>query len=282
MRRAQTGVLAAPYVVGLVLLVALPAVAAVAFAFTEFTGIQSPRWTGLDNVGRLLGDDAFLRALGNSLVYVLIAVPVRLAIAVAFALLLERRARGVGAARAIAFLPSVIPDVAYALLWLWLLNPLYGPLSLALGTWSPNFLTDPWSARVAIALMGAFQIGEAFVVALAARRAIPRHLYEAAAVDGANPWFTLRKVTLPMMAPILGLLVLRDVILSLQVNFVPALIVTEGGPRYATTYVPFYLYRSAFTYFRFGYASAMAVALFLLTAGIVYVQYRLARRYRLL
>jgi multiple sugar transport system permease protein len=84
------------------------------------------------------------------------------------------------------------------------------------------------------------------------------------------------------MAPVLGLLALRDVILSLQVNFVPALIVTEGGPRYATTYVPFYLYRSAFSYFRFGYASAMAVALFLFTAVIVYVQYRLARRYRLL
>ena len=147
LRRASGGVLAAPYLVGLVILIAVPTVAAIGLAFTEFSGIEAPRWSGFDNIRRLFGDEGFLRALGNSLIYILIAVPVRLAVAVAFALLLERRSRGVGAARAIAFLPSVVPDVAYALLWLWLLNPLYGPLSLALGGLSPEFLTDPWSAR---------------------------------------------------------------------------------------------------------------------------------------
>lgn len=280
MRRGSA--LASPYIFGLFVLVALPAIAALALAFTEFTGIQAPRWNGFDNISRLLSDDAFLRSLGNSLIYVLLSVPIRIAIAVGFALLLFRRAPGIGAARAAVYVPSVVPDVAYALLWLWLLNPLYGPLAIALGSASPDFLTNPWGARIGMALMGAFQVGEAFVIALAARRMIPPSLYEAAAVDGAGAWFTLRHVTLPMMAPVVGLLALRDVILSLQVSFVPALIVTDGGPRYATTYLPLYVYRTAFTYFRFGYATAISLTMFVITAGVVYAQYRLARRYRLI
>ena len=274
-------VLAWPFVAGLAFLVALPLVGAVTLAFTEFSGIGALEFTGVENFTRLWGDSAFWRSLGNSLVFVLVSVPLRLAAAVAFALLLHRRARAATAGRVAAYLPTVIPDVAYALLWLWLLNPLYGPLAIgaeAIGI--DEVLTDPWGARVAVAVMGAFQIGEAFIVALAARRLIPVSLYEAAAVDGASPWFTFRKVTLPLMAPILTLLALRDVVLSFQINFTPALLVTEGGPRYATTYLPLYAYRQAFRYFRLGYASAMMFTMFVLTAVIIYVQYRVVRRWR--
>lgn len=278
----RAGALATPFAVGLLVLVALPAVAAFVLAFTEFTGIQAPRFNGLDNFSRLAADDAFLRSLGNSMIYVLFSVPLRLLIAIGFALLLYRRAPAIGAARAAVYLPSVVPDVAYALLWLWLLNPIYGPIAIALGSASPDFLSDPWGARVGMALMGAFQVGEAFVIALAARRMISPSLYEAASVDGAGPWFTLKRVTLPLMAPAMALLALRDIIMSLQVSFVPALIVTDGGPRYATTYLPLYVYRTAFTYFRFGYAAALSLSMFVITALVVYAQYRLARRYRLI
>lgn len=282
---SRSSVLAWPFMFGIGLLVALPAAAALALAFTEFTGIGAPRFTGIDNFTRLLGDDAFWRSLGNSLIYVLVAVPLRLIAAVGAALLLHSRDRGSGIGRVAAYTPSVVPDVAWALLWLWILNPLFGPLALALasvGINEPGFLTDPWAARLSIAVMGAFQIGEAFVIALAARRLIPARLYEAAAVDGASAWFTLRTVTLPLMMPAIGLLALRDVVLSFQISFVPALIVTEGGPRYATTYLPLYLYRSAFRYFRLGYASAMSVFLFVLTGLVLYAQYRLAKRWRLI
>ena len=283
MRWARTGVpLATPYLVGLGLLVGLPTIAAIGLSFTTFTALQPPEWTGVDNYERLASDAAFWRSFGNSLIYVVLAVPLRLFIAVGFALLLHRKRRGLGAGRAIAFLPSVIPDVAYALLWLWLLNPLYGPIPLLFGSASPDLLTEPWGARVGIALMGAFQIGEAFVVALAARRMISPSLYEAAAVDGAGTWFTLKRVTIPLMAPVISLLALRDVILSFQINLVPAMIITDGGPRYATTYLPLYIYRTAFRYFRFGYASAIAMSLLVVTALVLYVQYRLARRYRLI
>jgi multiple sugar transport system permease protein len=266
-------------------MIGIPMMAAVALAFTEYSGVQAPRFTRLENFTRLLGDASFWRAAGNSLVYVVISVPLRLGGALAFALLLHRRHRGAGAARSIAYMPTVVPDVAYALLWLWLLNPLYGPLPLALeevGFTSPRWLTDPWAARAAVPIMGAFQIGEGFVIALAARRLIPTSLYEAAAVEGAKPWFAFTRITFPLMAPVLALLALRDIVFSLQVNFIPALILTDGGPRYATTYLPLYVYRAAFRYFRLGYASTMALAMFVLTAVIVVIQYRLAKRWRLL
>ena len=277
----RAGTLAIPFAAGLILLVALPAVAALFLAFTEFTAVEAPEFNGLENLSRLLGDEAFWRSLGNSAIYIVLAVPLRLFAAVGFALLLHKRARGVELGRAAAFLPSVIPEAAYALLWLWLLNPLYGPIPLLFGSAAPDLLTEPWGARIGIALMGAFQIGEAFVIALAARRMIPGALYEAAAVEGASPWWTLRTVTLPLMAPIIALLALRDVVLSLQVNFIPALLLTDGGPRYATTYLPLYVYRTGFRYFRFGYASMMTLTMFLVTALIVFVMYRLARRWRL-
>jgi multiple sugar transport system permease protein len=277
--------LAAPFFVGAGLLVALPAVAALALSLTEYSGIGGARFIGLDNFERLLTDDAFWRSVGNTVIFIGLSVPLRLAAVIVLSLILFERFRGVTFARVGAYLPSVVPDVAYALLWLWLLNPLYGPLAAGLqgvGLTSPEWFTDPWAARLGVVLMSVFQIGEGFVIALAARRALPQHVFEAARVDGAGGWFVLRKVTLPMMAPVLALLALRDVILALQVNFIPALLLTGGGPRYSTTFLPLFVYRQAFGYFRLGYASAVSLTMFVLTAAAVYVQYRLAKRWRLL
>ena len=279
----RPAVLAWPYVGGLVLMIAVPALAAAALAFTEYSAIQPPEFNGLDNFSRLISDSFFWKALGNSLIFVALFVPLRVAGAVGAALLLHRRSKSAAVGRPIAYLPTVMPDVAYALLWLWLLNPIYGPVVAIfqdVGLGAPEFLTDEWTTRIAVAVMGAFQIGEGFVVALAARRALPGSIYEAASVDGASPWFTLTRITVPLMAPVLMLLAFRDMIVSFQLNFVPALIVTDGGPRLATTFVPVYVYRAAFTYFRFGYAAAMSAFLFVMTAVIVFVQYRLMKRWR--
>lgn len=285
MSRPAGARLAWPYLAGLSTLVAVPLLGAIALAFTEFSGVEAPRYVGLGNFTRLLGDEVFWRALGNSATYVLIAVPLRVGGALALALLLHRRSTGTGAARAAAFLPTVVPDVAFALVWLWVLNPLYGPLAAAtgaLGLPQPGWLTDPWAARTALALLAVFQFGEGFVVALAARRSLSARLYEAAAVEGASAWFTLRRVTLPLLAPVLALLALRDVILSFQLNFVPALLITEGGPDEATTYLSLYAYTAGFRYFRLGYAAAISMAMLAVTAVVVAVQYALARRWRLL
>ncbi|MFP5298431.1 MAG: carbohydrate ABC transporter permease [Actinomycetota bacterium] len=277
----RSGFLALPFVAGLTLLLVVPALGAVVLALTDYSGVGDFSFVGLQNFERMLSDDGFWRSLANSGFHVMIAVPLRMAAVVGLALLLHRDRASGSFGRTGVFLPSVVPDAAYALLWLWLLNPLYGPLT-ALWPGDAGPLSGTWSARVSIAIMSVFQIGEGFVIALAARRALPRSLYDAASVDGARPWFVLRRITLPLMAPVLLLLTARDVVLALQMNFVPALMVTDGGPRLATTYLPLFAYRQAFRYFRLGYASTIALSMFAITAIAMYVQYRVARRYRLL
>lgn len=280
-RQLPAGSLAAPYVAGLVVLLLVPTAAAAVLAVTEYYGFEPPRFTGLDNVRRAVSDELFLTSLRNVALVALVAVPLRVLLAVGAALVLATRFRGAAAGRVATYLPSVVPDAAWALLWLWLLNPLYGPLPAVLrsvGVGAPGFLTDPTAARVGIALMFALQVGESFVVALAARRAIPERLYEAAAVESARPSYVLRRLTLPLMAPLLGLLALRDLVLLLQVSFLPVLLVTEGGPRDATLTPPLYLYQRAFVYGELGYASALSVLLLLLTAVALAAQGLVLRR----
>lgn len=274
----------APYVLGIAVLIGLPGVVTFALALTEYDLIRSPRFLGLENFRELWEDDVFRISLRNSLMFMAFAVPLRLAGALALALLLHRRFRGVGAARTSAYLPSVVPDVAYALLWLWIFNPLYGPLNLlldALGGPTPRWMTDPRAAQWAIIVMSLFVIGEGFLVALATRQSLPAELYEMASLESAKPWHVFGRVTLPLMAPTLLLLLFRDTIFSFQATFVPALIVTQGGPPpYATTYLPVFAYQNAFEYLRYGYAAAATLVMFVVTALIVYVQYRIVRRWR--
>ena len=282
-----------PYLAGLAVLVALPGLVTFGLALFEYDLIGSPRFLGLENFRELWGDGVFRTALANSLVFALVAVPLRLAAALALALLLHVRFHGVAAYRSAAVLPTVVPDVAYALLWLWLFNPFYGPLNLLLewggspqrtllwGLPSPQWLTHPNDARAAIVIMALFTIGEGFVILLVTRQGLPRELYELAAIEDATAWSVFRRVTLPLMTPVLLLLLCRDTIFSLQVNFVPALIVTEGGPPpYATTYVPLFAYRTGFEYLRYGYAAAATLTMFALTALIVLLQWRIVRRWR--
>jgi multiple sugar transport system permease protein len=288
--RRQLGLMLAPYALGLVALVFLPAAVTLALAFTDYDLIQSPQWTGTANFTELAGDDIFRTALVNSLVFAAVAVPLRLVLALGLALLLHRRAAGVGTARTAAALPTAVPEVAYGLLWLWLFNPLYGPVNellriggenglTALGRTPPQWLTDPTDARAAIIVMSLFTIGESFVVLLAARLALPPEVYELAAIEDATGWDIFRRITLPLIAPVLGLLLVRDTILSFQVSFVPALVVTDGGPPpYATTYLSLFVYRNAFEYLRYGYAAAATLVMLLLTAAAVLLQWRLIRR----
>jgi multiple sugar transport system permease protein len=288
--RRQLGLMLAPYLVGLVGLVLLPAAVTLALAFTDYDLLRPPAWTGLDNFTELAGDDIFRKALTNSLVFAALAVPARLLIALALALLLHRRTALVGTARAAAVLPTAVPEIAYGLLWLWLFNPLYGPVNQFLrlggengltvfGRTPPQWLTDPVDAQAAIIVMSLFTMGETFIILLAVRRALPPEVYELAAIEDATSWDVFRRITVPLMAPALGLLLLRDTIASLQLSFVPALVVTEGGPPpYATTYLSLFVYRTGFEYLRYGYAAAATIVMLGLTVLAVAVQWRLVRR----
>lgn len=278
--------LALPYLLGSAFLVFAPLALAVALAFTDYYGFRPPEFTGAGNIVRLAGDRTFWNAVGVSALVAAVVVPLRLLLAVGAALLLaeRRQARGrstTAVGRACAYLPSVIPDAAWALLWLWILNPLYGPLPAllgALGIPDPGFLTTTWGARLGLMLVMAFQVGEAFVVALAARAAIPARLYEAIDTEGGSAWFATTRLTLPLMAPIVLVLAVRDVVLVVQNAFVPALLVTGGGPANATLTAPLLIYRRAFEYGELGYASTLSVALLVLTGIAVALPLWIAAR----
>lgn len=283
--RAQLGLMLAPYLAGLLLLIAIPALAGLPLAFTDYNALERPVFAGLDNFTELWRDQVFHTAIYNTLFYITAATPLRLFGALALALLLAAPIRGVRLYRVLVYLPTVIPDLAWAIVWLWILNPLYGPLNqfLALfGIDGPAWMVNETSARFAIVLMLAWQIGEGFVVCLAALQDVPRELTDQAAVDGASVWRSFWGVTLPTIAPVLLILLFRDTIQSLQANFIPALIVGRGGgPNYATTFVPMYIYTTAFDFLRFGYAAAMTWMLYALTVVVVWLQYRVAVRWRL-
>lgn len=264
--RKQLYLFLLPYLLGSILLTLLPALATTAVAFTRYNALQPPQWVGLDNFARLLDSPMVRISLYSSLVFLALAVPLRLFAALALALLMQQKRRFFGFYRAAVYLPTIIPEVAYALIWLWIFNPLYGPLNLALawlGFPTPAWLTDPQAARFAIVLMLLLQIGEGFVVLLAGLQQIPRAVYEAARVDGADGWRSFFYITLPLLTPWLLLLTFRDLIMSLQNSFTPTFVLTYGGPYYATTFVPLLVYEVGFDLFDFGLAAAILVVLYL-------------------
>lgn len=280
---ARAALLLAPYVGGVLLLVVVPAAITFGLSLFRYDLLTDPAFVLFDNFSELLDDPIFHRALTNSLIFIAFAVPLRLLGALGMALLLHRSFRGAGAARTSVYLPTVVPDIAYALLWLFLLNPLYGPMNVtlgALGLPEPSWFTTDAGAMAAVILMSCFTIGEGFIVALATRQELPEELYEIADLEGSSPLHTLRRVTLPLMAPTLALLAFRDTAFSLQATFVPALIVTQGGPDRATTFLPLLIYDNAFENLRYGYAAAMTLTMFVITALIVLVQYRIVKRWQ--
>jgi len=261
----------APVLLGTVLLVALPALATLGLAFTAYDGLSAPEWAGLANFERMLDDRVFRVALDNSLTFLAIAVPLRLLLALGAGLLAAAPRRGAGPLRTAAALPAFVPDVATALVWLWMLNPVFGPAAALLGGLglpAEDWLLSPTGAQASIVLLSAFGIAEAVIVVAAVRSEMPAGLYESSALEGASAWFAFRRLTLPLLAPVLLLLAARDIAVSLQLSFVPALLITEGGPEYATTYLPLHAYQTAFEYLRFGEAAAISTVMLVLSGAL--------------
>lgn len=274
--------MAAPFVVGTAVLIVAPALATFSIAAFEWDLLGSPRFVGLGNVRDVVDDPVFRISLRNSLLFLAATVPLRLLGAVLLALALRGRTRGDAVGRVAVVLPTVVPDAAYALLWLWLLDPLYGPVNLALsalGLPAPAWFARAGPAQWAVILMSTLQLGEGFLIALVARRQVPRELLELAAINGAGRWGRFARVSFPIMAPALALIAIRDSVMALQATFVPALLVTGGGPPpAATTYLPSFAYRNAFEYLRYGYASAALVLTMAVTLSLVWLQFRVAAR----
>lgn len=276
--------LALPAIGGLILLIVLPALLGLLLAFSHYDGLNAPRFAAGANFSALQLDPMFTLALKNTLIVAAWVVPLRILLALGLVLLFERLQRSGRWARATVFLPTLVPDIAWALVWLWLLNPLYGPLAslaAALGYPLHNVLALPWGGRAAVVLILLLLIGELVVALAAVRREIPGELYEISRLEGAGSWTIFRRLTLPWLWPAIIFLACRDAALTLQTSFTPALVVTKGGPSFATTFLPVYAYQNAFEYLRFGYAAAISLAVLGLTAAFVLLQARLLKRWAL-
>lgn len=224
------------------------------------------RFTGAKNFAALFSDKLFHKALGVTSVYTFSSVPLRLIFALAIAMLLNQRLPLLGLWRLLYYVPSVVSGVAVAVLWSWMFQPKFGLINSflgALGIKGPLWLISEEWALPAIVIMSLWGVGGSMLIYLAGLQSIPTHLYEAAKIDGAGIWHQFWHITLPMLSPTIFFNLVMNIIGSYQV-FGASYIMTQGGPNNATLTVVLLLYRVAFEQFRFGYASAMAWALFLI------------------
>lgn len=288
----RAGVLmASPQLLGLVGLMAFPIVLSLLLSFTRWTGIaglETARFVGLANYRQLLFEDPrFMTSLRVTAYYALLAVPLGQAFALGAALLMNSKVPGIGFFRAAWYLPSVLAGVGVAVLWRWvfdgdsglakaLLDPLLSPLGLSTPDW---FGADAAVFGVpAFALMNLWMVGGSMMIYLAGLQGIPNELYEAAELDGARGWARFRRVTLPMLSPVLVFNGVMAVIGSFQV-FTQAFVMTKGEPGDLTRFYVLYLYNQAFDYFEMGYASAMAWLLLLVVLALTALVLRGSRRH---
>jgi raffinose/stachyose/melibiose transport system permease protein len=271
---------AAPALALYALVVLYPSFAGAAAAFTDWDGLGGGRsFIGLDNFRRLFEEDAARGALRNTLLLTLFVVCVQNALALALAIGLHRVA---GRLRVVFLVPAVISPLVIAFVWKYLLGPaddegINALLGLA-GLGGQDWLGDPALALWSIGMTAVWQhCGLALVIYLAALQAIPRELLDAAALDGARRWRKLRHVTLPLLAPALTINLVLSTVGALKL-FDQVFAITGGGPGYATETLSTLIYKQAFTFGRYGYATAIALVLTLLVAAVALAQIQVLRR----
>lgn len=272
--------LAAPWLIGLVVLQAGPMAGAALLSLTDWQPPLPAQWVGLENFGSLLGDPRFIRAAGNTIVYGFGTVVPGLALGLGLALLLRGIRRGGALLQAAVFMPAVVAGVATALMWGWIFNPRFGLLNGlldAVGIQGPAWLSDPNWAMPALILMGLWNVGINVVVYLAALNSVPRELHEAAALDGAGRRARFRHVTWPALMPITFYLAVVNAIGAFQV-FTPTYLLTGGGPGDATLTTSLYTYQVAFASGRLGYASAATLIVFVVVLLLTVALFRFVGR----
>ncbi|MDX1935183.1 MAG: sugar ABC transporter permease [Capsulimonadales bacterium] len=267
-REMRLGLLfVAPWLIGFLLFTVYPVLATLYLSFTDYRVLAPPRWIGWDNYRELLADtETFWPSLFNTL-YLFLELPAALILGILIALLLDRNLRGMAWYRTVFYLPSIVPVLANAMLWLWLLNPEYGLINSglrALHLPAPAWLASPIWSKPALILMDLWAVGGSMIIYLAALQGVPSSLYEAASLDGASGFAKFVNVTLPGISPVIFFNLIMGVIGTFQ-YFTQTFVMTRGGPDKSTLFYALYLYQNAFQYFRMGTACAMAWLLFLLT-----------------
>jgi multiple sugar transport system permease protein len=287
-----------PWIIGFVLFTAWPMLLSLYYSFTSYDLLTKPRFIGLDNYrfmfgvgtigGRHEADPYFWQSVRNTIWIIAITVPLRVIVAMLTAMLLTRPKRGVNVYRTLFFMPSLAPTVGSALVFVYLLNPSTGPVDQLLskipGIGTPLWFYDPAWAKPALVVLGLWGIGDAIVIYLAGLLDVPRDLYEAIAIEGANAWQRFRNVTLPMLTPVIFFTLVIGIINGFQYfdqAFVSSTTAgqTPGDPQGSLLFYGVWVYEQAFTYFHMGYASALAWVLFLATMATTAVLFVTAKRW---
>jgi multiple sugar transport system permease protein len=271
-----------PSLTGFLIFTAFPVIAAIGLAFYDYDLLLGREFNGLQNFRDLLHDDVFRAALVNTLYFTAAFVPLSVALGLAAALLVNHALRGITLFRTIYLLPYVTVTVAVALVWRWIYRPEVGLMNTALGWFGihgPNWLTSRTWAMPGLILMSVWKhFGYNMVIFLAGLTAIPQHLYDAAKVDGANARARFIHITLPLLSPTTLFVLVISIISSFQV-FDQALVMTNGGPGTSTTTLVLDIYKEGFQSYKMGYASAIALVLFVIVAIVTAAQFWLQRRW---
>ena len=281
-REALNGYIAIlPWLLGFIIFVAGPMIYSLGLMFTKWDLLTPPSWIGFANFQKLALDPIFFAALGNTVFYTALAVPLQLLVALGVALLLNANIAGQNLYRAIIFLPSQIPIVATALLWFFIYSPTNGlanAIMSGVGLPQQRWLWDIHLVKPALIVMTVWMFGNAMIIFLAGLQDIPLQLYEAAEIDGAGAWRRLRHITLPMLSPTIFFNLVIGIIASFQV-FIQVFIMTDGGPGTASMMYVLYLYRIGFEELNMGYAALLSWILFIIVLLITLVQFAVARRW---
>lgn len=272
---------ASPWIIGLLVFWIYPTLASAYYSFTKFNGVADAQWIGLQNYLELPQDDDFRAAVYNTFYFAAVSIPLAIVTAFALALMLNAKIYGQVVYRTIYFLPTLVPEVALALIWVFMFTPKTGLAETPfryLGVRGPCWLTcESWS-RETIVLLALWVIGQQVILYLAGLQDVPQDLYDAANVDGANFWHKFRHITIPMMTPVIFFHLVTSVIGASQFFTIPYIMTGGTGfPANSTLFYSIYLYKNAFHYFEMGYASAMAWLLFMTILLITLVIFRSAR-----
>src|SRR6478735_1181110 len=271
---------AAP-VIGFLVFTLYPLGYALYASLTRWNGLTAPQFIGLDNYVALLGDEYFRKTLWNTAFY-MIGIPIGLVLALLLAIALNRKIPGQTAFRTIYYVPVISSLAAIAIVWQFAYNGDFGLVNQVLswfGIDGPDWLQNTATVKPAIIIMAVWKgLGYSMLLYLAAIQSVPRSLYEAASLDGANGYHRFRFITLPLVRPVTFFLVVTNVIAGSQIFTEINIMTPTGGPEFSSASIVYYIVRKAFKYQQMGYATAMAVVLGLIVFVVTLIQFRLNRR----
>ena len=278
-KRALWGyVFALPWILGLIIFWGGPILASLYFSFTNYEIIGAPDFVGASNYVRLFTKDSlFWPSMARTFTFTVLYVPVTVIGALLLAVILNQKLKGTNIYRTVFFVPHLVPAVAIAVLWTYLMQPRYGPINMMLRgigiSEPPNWLASEGSALYAVTLINIWAGvgGNMMLIFLAGLQGVPQEMYEAADIDGASSFAKFRNVTVPLLTPTIFLNLVLAVIAALKV-FTTAWVATAGGPSYATWFLALHIYVEAFQYFRLGYGSAIAWVLAIIILFFTFVQ----------